>query len=89
MIQFAIVFGFVALSLSLALKLWRLLRGPSVGDRIISLDTMVINAIAFIVLIGIAFADDTYFEAALLLVMIGFVSTVAYCNLDLRGDIVE
>ena len=89
MIQFAIVFGFVALSLSLALNLWRLLRGPSVGDRIISLDTMVINAIAFIVLIGIALADDPYFEAALLLAMVGFVGTVAYCKFILRGDIVE
>ncbi|MCH2488384.1 MAG: K+/H+ antiporter subunit F [Erythrobacter sp.] len=89
MIEFAIVFGFVCLSLSLGLNLWRLLRGPSVGDRIISLDTMVINAIAFVVLIGIALADDTFFEAALLLSMVGFVGTVAYCKFILRGDIVE
>lgn len=89
MIGFAVIFGFACLALALALNLWRLLKGPSVGDRIAALDTMVINAIAVIVLIGIAKANDTYFEAALLLAMVGFVGTVAYCKFMLRGDIVE
>ncbi|WP_426166758.1 K+/H+ antiporter subunit F [Sandarakinorhabdus sp. DWP1-3-1] len=89
MIGYAVVFGFACLSLALALNLWRLLRGPTVGDRIVALDTMVINAIALIVLIGIARANAIYFEAALLLAMVGFVGTVAYCKFVLRGDIVE
>ena len=49
----------------------------------------VINAIALIVLIGMIGGNDTYFEAALLLAMVGFVSTIAYCKFVLRGDIVE
>ena len=89
MIGMAVIFGFVCLALALGLNLWRLLRGPAAGDRIIALDTMVINAIAIIVLIGIAKSNDTYFEAALLLAMVGFVGTVAYCKFMLRGDIVE
>ena len=89
MIHYAILFAFGCLSIALCHNLWRQLRGPSVGDRIISLDTMVINAIAVIVLIGIALADDTYFQAALLMAMVGFVGTVAYCKFILRGDIVE
>ena len=89
MIGYAVIFGFACLTLALVLNLWRLLKGPTVGDRIVALDTMVINAIAMIVLIGIAKANDTYFEAALLLAMVGFVSTVAYCKFMLRGDIVE
>ena len=89
MIGYAVIFGFACLALALALNLWRLLKGPSVGDRIAALDTMVINVIAVIVLIGIAKANDTYFEAALLLAMVGFVGTVAYCKFMLRGDIVE
>jgi len=89
MIEYAVVFGFICLALALALNLWRLLKGPSTGDRIAALDTMVINAIAVIVLIGIAKSNSTYFEAALLLAMVGFVSTVAYCKFLLRGDIVE
>lgn len=89
MIGYAVIFGFTCLALALALNLWRLLKGPSAGDRIAALDTMVINAIAVIILIGIATANDIYFEAALLLAMVGFVGTVAYCKFMLRGDIVE
>ncbi|MBA3834409.1 MAG: K+/H+ antiporter subunit F, partial [Sphingomonas sp.] len=50
---------------------------------------MVINAIAIIVLFGISQLTTLYFEIALLLAMVGFVSTVAYCKFVLRGDIVE
>ena len=89
MIGYALTFAFVCISLALALNLWRLLKGPTVGDRIVALDTMVINAIAFIIVIGVATIDDTYYEAALLLAMVGFIGTVAYCKFLLRGDIVE
>jgi multicomponent K+:H+ antiporter subunit F len=76
-------------ALALALNAWPLFRGPALGDRILALDTMVINAIALIVLVGMIGGNDTYFEAALLLAMVGFVSTIAYCKFILRGDIVE
>lgn len=89
MIEYALIFSFACLTLALGLNLWRLFKGPSVGDRIVALDTMVINAIAIIVLIGIVNGNKTYFEAALLLAMVGFVGTVAYCKFVLRGDIVE
>ena len=89
MIGYAVMFGFGCLSLALALNLWRLLRGPTIGDRIAALDTMVINAIALIVLFGIARDDQSFFEAAILLAMVGFIGTVAYCKFILRGDIVE
>lgn len=89
MIGMAVIIGFACLGLALLLNLWRLLRGPTIGDRIAALDTMVINAIAAIVLFGIWQGDDIYFEAAMLLAMVGFVGTVAYCKFVLRGDIVE
>jgi multicomponent K+:H+ antiporter subunit F len=78
-----------AVALALLLNGWRLLKGPALGDRIVALDTMVINVIAMIVLIGMIGGTQTYFEAALLLAMVGFVSTIAYCKFILRGDIVE
>jgi multicomponent K+:H+ antiporter subunit F len=78
-----------AVALALAFNVWRLLRGPATGDRIIALDTMVLNAIAMIVLVGMIGGAASYFEAALLLAMVGFVSTIAYCKFVLRGDIVE
>jgi multicomponent K+:H+ antiporter subunit F len=89
MISYAVAIGFACLAFALALNLRRLLKGPTISDRIVALDTMVINTIAIIVLIGIETADDTYFDVAMLLAMVGFVGTVAYCKFILRGDIVE
>jgi multicomponent K+:H+ antiporter subunit F len=88
-LDWALTFGFAALGIALALNLWRLLKGPGVADRILALDTMVINGIGLIVLGGIASGSGTSFEAALLMAMVGFVGTVAYAKFLLRGDIIE
>ncbi|WP_417582723.1 K+/H+ antiporter subunit F [Nitrincola sp.] len=82
-----IVSAFVCIAL--VLNLWRLLRGPDLSDRILALDTMYINSIALILLYGMHMGTNLYFEAALLIAMLGFVSTVALCKYLLRGDIIE
>ncbi|MFG1495327.1 K+/H+ antiporter subunit F [Saccharospirillum sp. HFRX-1] len=74
---------------ALLLNLYRLIQGPSVLDRILALDTMYINSIALIVLLGLFFGSPLYFEGALLIAMLGFVSTAALCKYLLRGDIIE
>lgn len=89
MIDYAIYFGFAAVGLSQLLALWRLLIGPGMGDRILALDTLSINAVALIVLYGIAMQTPIYFEAAMLIAMLGFVSTVAYARFILRRDVIE
>ena len=71
------------------MAMFRLWKGPSTGDRILALDTMVINAIGLIVLIGIFQGAQIYFEVTLIIAMLGFVSTVAYARFVLRGDIIE
>ncbi len=89
MIQYALTFGFLALSIALVLNLWRLAKGPTILDRVLAGDTMVVNTIAIIILYGIADSTTLYFESALLLAMFSFVSTVAYCRFLLRGDVIE
>jgi multicomponent K+:H+ antiporter subunit F len=71
------------------LNLWALLRGPSLPDRLLALDTMYINSIALLLTYGMYTVSQLYFEAALLIAMLGFVSTVAVCKFLLRGDIIE
>ncbi|NEX21447.1 K+/H+ antiporter subunit F [Thiorhodococcus mannitoliphagus] len=83
----AIAFGLV--TAALALTLWRLLRGPDEPDRILALDTLYVNSIALLVLLGIHLSSELYFEAAILIAMMGFVGTVALCKYLLRGDIIE
>jgi len=89
MIEAALVFAFGCYSAALLLDLWRIARGPGSADRILALDTMVINVIALLVLYGLWRDTAIYFEAAMLVAMVGFVSTVAYCRFVLRGDIIE
>jgi multicomponent K+:H+ antiporter subunit F len=88
-IALAMNFAFVCFGLGLVMNLWLLLAGPDVVDRILALDTMVINVVALIVLWGIRADSPLYFEAAMLFAMTGFVGTVAYCKHLLRGDIIE
>lgn len=85
----ALVIAFGALALGQILAMIRLVRGPSTGDRILALDTMVIYAIGLIVLLGIAQGARIYFEVSLIIAMLGFVSTVALARFVLRGDIIE
>ncbi|MFN3969887.1 MAG: K+/H+ antiporter subunit F [Gemmobacter sp.] len=88
-IDIALTFAFASFGLGLLLNLWRIFYAPGVPDRILALDTMVINVIALIILYGIRAGTSMYFEAAMLFAMTGFVSTVAYAKFILRGDIIE
>jgi multicomponent K+:H+ antiporter subunit F len=76
-------------ALAQVLALWRLVRGPSLPDRILALDTLYVNAMAMLILFGVRFGTPLYFEAALVIAMLGFVGTVALSKYLLRGDIVE
>jgi multicomponent K+:H+ antiporter subunit F len=89
MLTTAISIAMLLLAIAIALNLWRLILGPSLPDRILALDTMYINAIALLVLFGIYQGSMLYFEAALLIAVMGFVGTVALSKYLLRGDIIE
>ena len=89
MLDTVLLIVFAMIGLSLLLNLWRLIIGPSIPDRVLALDTMYINSIALIILYGMSMGTALYFEAALLIAMLGFVSTVAVCKYLLRGDIIE
>ena len=75
--------------LAMLLALWRLLRGPTVPDRILALDTLSTTAIAELMLFGMHLDTAVYFEAALIIAMLGFVGTVVLSKYVLRRDIVE
>ena len=71
------------------ISLVRLLIGPSMSDRILALDTLYVNTIALVVLFGLKQGSMLYFEAALLIAVMGFIGTVALSKYLLRGDIME
>jgi multicomponent K+:H+ antiporter subunit F len=75
--------------LAMMMALWRLLRGPTLPDRILALDTLSVTAIAELMLFGMHLDSPIYFEAALVIAMLGFGSTVVLSKYVLRRDIVE
>jgi multicomponent K+:H+ antiporter subunit F len=89
MLAYVIPLCLAIMGLALLLTLARLIKGPDLPDRILALDTLYVNAIALLVLFGIWLDSDLYFEAALLIAVMGFVGTVAVAKYLLRGDIIE
>ncbi len=89
MIETACIIATAVIAVASLLTLYRLARGPDVLDRILALDTLVINTIGLIVVIGLWFRTTMYFEASLLFAMVGFVTTVALCKYLLRGNVIE
>jgi len=81
------VIGAFAIAILLALS--RLLRGPSAPDRILALDTLYVNGLALTILLGIKLRTTIYFEAALVIAMLGFVGTVALAKYIVRGHIID
>lgn len=89
MLRFAVIAAMLLFTVSLLLNLYRMVRGPDLVDRILTLDSLYVNAIAIIILLGIFLGSTLFFEAAMLIAMMGFVGTVAVCKYVLRGNIIE
>ena len=89
LVDLAIAAGMVAVGAGMLLALWRLVRGPTVPDRILALDTLNIDAILMLVLYGMHARSQMHFEAALILAMFGFTGTVVLTRYVLRRDIIE
>ena len=75
--------------LAALLNVYRLIKGPDAPDRVLALDTLYINAIAMIILLGITFNSRMYLESGLLIAVMGFVSTVAMAKYLKRGSVIE
>jgi multicomponent K+:H+ antiporter subunit F len=88
-LQIALDVGISAVTLTLLLCGWRLLRGPSIADRVLALDTLYLSLVALVVLLGLRWQTPLLFEAALIVALLGFVGTVALARYLSRGDVVE
>ena len=78
-----------AASIAVLLCIWRLIRGPQSIDRVLAIDTLYINTVALVIVLGIRLQTALLFEAALVVAMLGFVSTVAMARYLTRGDVIE
>lgn len=89
MIGWALDFAVVAIAVGMALTAWRLLAGPSSVDRVLAIDTLYINTVGLVILLGLRLSSDLLFEASLVIALLGFISTVALARFVARGDVME
>jgi multicomponent K+:H+ antiporter subunit F len=83
--------GFASLCFAAAMliALVRLLRGPSAQDRVLAFDTVYVNGMLTLLMLGIRTNSTVYFDLALLIAVFGFVSTIAFAKFLLRGEVIE
>lgn len=79
----------VMLGLAMCCATFRLVVGPRAQDRILGLDTLYVSAMLMLVTFGIRAGSTLYFEAALVIGLLGFVSTVALAKFLMRGEVIE
>jgi multicomponent K+:H+ antiporter subunit F len=73
----------------MGIAVFRILQGPRAQDRVTGLDTLYVNAMLLLLTFGIASGNTLYFEAALIIALLGFVGTVALAKFLLRGEVIE
>ena len=88
-LPYALGICLIAVTMSMLLCLIRLIIGPSIVDRLLALDTLFLNAICLIIILGIYWASTSLFEGALLVAMLGFVSTAALARYFTSGHVID
>lgn len=89
LVSWALPAALVLLALAMVLCLARMLRGPAAQDRVLALDCMYLNGMLLMLVLGIQEGSAHYFEAALLIALLGFVSSTALAKFLLRGEVIE
>lgn len=79
----------VLLALAMLCATFRLLRGPRAQDRVLGFDSLYISAMLLLLTFGIRFGNTLYFEAAMVIALLGFVGTVALAKFLMRGEVIE
>jgi multicomponent K+:H+ antiporter subunit F len=85
----AVTVAQVALAGAMALALYRIVRGPRAQDRVLGLDTLYVNSMLQLLVFGIRTGSTLYFEASLVIAVLGFVATVALAKFLMRGEVIE
>jgi multicomponent K+:H+ antiporter subunit F len=79
----------VLLCLAMGCAAFRIVRGPRAQVRVVGVDTLYVSAMLLLLTFGIASGSTLYFEAALIIALVGFVGTIALAKFLLRGEVIE
>lgn len=79
----------IMLALALTCAMGRMIRGPRAQDRVVGFDSLYVSAMLLLLTFGVQSRSMLYFEIALIVALLGFVSTVALAKFLLRGEVIE
>ena len=88
-LSWSLLIAQILLGVAMAIASFRMIRGPRAQDRILSLDALYVNAMLLLLVFGIRTGSTLYFEAALVISLLGFVATLALAKFVMRGEIIE
>ena len=89
MIEMILKLSLALFMFAIALLLYRVIKGPSMPDRAIALDTIGVNLISAIAIVSIVLKTKAFLEAILILGILAFIGTIAFSKYIERGVIVE
>jgi len=89
LLLWALKLALLLLAVAMLCALFRLLVGPTAQDRVMALDCLYINGMLMMLVLGIVYASNVYFEAAMLIALFGFVASTALAKFLLRGEVIE
>ena len=88
-LSWSLLAALVLLALAMVVASFRMLRGPRAKDRIVAFDAFYVNAMLLLLVFGMRTGSTLYFEAALVIALLGFVATLALAKFLMRGEIIE
>ncbi|MBD9527968.1 MULTISPECIES: K+/H+ antiporter subunit F [Paracoccus] len=88
-LEYALSYAQIAMVVAIGLTCWRIIRGPRAQDRVLAIDTMYLNAMLLFLLIGMGNGNVFFFEGALVIAVLGFITTVCAAKFLMRGEVVE
>ena len=89
LLSWALLFALGCLALAIVFALVRLILGPRAEDRVLAFDCLYLNTMLVILTLGLLYRSSSYFEAAMLVALFGFVGSSAMAKFLLRGEIIE
>lgn len=88
-LAWALTLAQVMLVMAMSLAMLRMIRGPRAQDRVLGLDALYVSAMLLLLTFGINTGSTIYFEAALIIGLLGFTATVALAKFLMRGEVIE
>lgn len=89
MIKGILAIALIFFTITVVICLYRVIKGPSLPDRVVALDMIGVNMLSMIAIISLLQNTTAYLEVILILGILSFIGTIAFSKYIERGVIIE